>query len=211
MVAVIKATIKKARQSGTEPLMALLCLRSTPIDNRTPSPAELLYGRKIRANLPVKNEVKLTNIEDHNNMLQKSDRAAQHYNKTARSELKEMEEGQTVLVQNVGENVWTTGKIQGKCEEPRSYNVELDNGSQIRRNRRFIKPFMSHNQENNKYVSNEIEGENNANYNEGNTKNKKVSFQNDSNNQADQAKDNVTLPRRSGRTVSKPLRYIEES
>jgi hypothetical protein len=155
--------------------MALLCLRSTPIDNRTPSPAELLYGRKIRANLPVKNEVKLTNMEDHNNMLQKSDRAAQQYKKTARSELKEMDKGQTVLVQNVGENVWTTGKIQGKCEEPRSYNVELDNGSQIRRNRRFIKPFMSHNQENNRYVSNDIEGENNANYNEDNTTNKKVS------------------------------------
>ncbi len=34
--------------------MALLCLRATPIDHSLPSPAELLYNRKVTANLPMK-------------------------------------------------------------------------------------------------------------------------------------------------------------
>jgi hypothetical protein len=35
-----------------------------------------------------------------------------------------MDEQQTVLVQNIEENVWIPGKIKGKYEEPRSYDVE---------------------------------------------------------------------------------------
>ena len=34
--------------------MALLCLRATPIDHALPSPAELLYNRKVTAKLPTK-------------------------------------------------------------------------------------------------------------------------------------------------------------
>ena len=33
--------------------MALLVLRATPIDSHLPSPAELLYGRRVISNLPV--------------------------------------------------------------------------------------------------------------------------------------------------------------
>ncbi|KAJ8034167.1 hypothetical protein HOLleu_20892 [Holothuria leucospilota] len=32
--------------------MALLCIRTTSIDSQIPSPAELLYNRKIRSTLP---------------------------------------------------------------------------------------------------------------------------------------------------------------
>jgi len=34
--------------------MALLCLRTTPIDDKLPSPAELLLGQSIQDNLPRK-------------------------------------------------------------------------------------------------------------------------------------------------------------
>ena len=33
--------------------MALLVLRATPIDSHLPSPAELLYGRRVVSNLPI--------------------------------------------------------------------------------------------------------------------------------------------------------------
>ena len=58
-VGIVKDTLKKAKQSGIDPQLAMLCLRSTPIDVRTPSPAELLYGRKIHYNLPAKDVVSL--------------------------------------------------------------------------------------------------------------------------------------------------------
>ena len=54
MVEIVKPILQKARKSGMDPDMAMLCLRSTPVDNTIPSPAELLYSRQLTGNLPVK-------------------------------------------------------------------------------------------------------------------------------------------------------------
>ena len=51
-VKIVKKVLKKAQRSNSDPNIALLCLRSTPIDNKLPSPAELLLGREIQDNLP---------------------------------------------------------------------------------------------------------------------------------------------------------------
>ncbi|XP_037076341.1 uncharacterized protein K02A2.6-like [Pollicipes pollicipes] len=40
----LKQTMKKALESGSDVLMALLTLRTTPIDSHLPSPAEILQG-----------------------------------------------------------------------------------------------------------------------------------------------------------------------
>ena len=53
MVQTVKKTMLKARQSSTDPDLSLLCLHTTPIDNNLPSPAELLYSRQLRSNLPL--------------------------------------------------------------------------------------------------------------------------------------------------------------
>ena len=42
--------MKKAKAAHTDPLITLLCLRATPIDNKLPSPAKLLLGRPIQDN-----------------------------------------------------------------------------------------------------------------------------------------------------------------
>jgi len=44
-VQIVKLTLDKAKTSGQDPHMSLLCLRSTPVDSQLPSPAELLYQR----------------------------------------------------------------------------------------------------------------------------------------------------------------------
>ena len=53
-VQTVKAILKKCKAENSDTELALLCLRTTPIDAEIPSPAELLYTRKIKANLPVK-------------------------------------------------------------------------------------------------------------------------------------------------------------
>ncbi|CAB4011975.1 Retrovirus-related Pol poly from transposon [Paramuricea clavata] len=53
-VKTVKAILAKAKKTETDPNIALLCLRSTPIDNALPSPAELFMKRKIQDNLPRK-------------------------------------------------------------------------------------------------------------------------------------------------------------
>ena len=39
----VKNTLGKARKSGKDQHMSMLCLRATPVDPNLPSPAELLY------------------------------------------------------------------------------------------------------------------------------------------------------------------------
>lgn len=143
MVGVVKSALKKAKQSGNDPQMSLLCLRSTPLDNRTPSPAELLYGRKIRSNLPAKGDCKLSSLEDKENFVNKSDKIAHYYNQNAGSELPELFPGMKVVVQKPNEQSWLPGIIKEKCVEPRSYVVKMSNGSELRRNRRFLKELSS--------------------------------------------------------------------
>ena len=50
----VKAALRKAKTTHSDPDTALLCLRTTPIDHKLPSPAELLVGRAIQDNLPWK-------------------------------------------------------------------------------------------------------------------------------------------------------------
>lgn len=70
-VKTIKMTMKKAKATNTDPLMALLCLRATPIDNKLPSPAELLLGRPIQDNLPRKTPTSIANEEVSNRLIQR--------------------------------------------------------------------------------------------------------------------------------------------
>ena len=50
----VKHSLDKARKSGQDPHMPMICLRSTPIDSQLSSPAELLYQRTIQLNLAIR-------------------------------------------------------------------------------------------------------------------------------------------------------------
>ena len=52
-VQTIKNLLRKCAKDGSDPYLALLQLRSTPLDIRTPSPGELLQNRQLRTTLPV--------------------------------------------------------------------------------------------------------------------------------------------------------------
>ena len=51
-VKIVKQALSKALKNGQDPAMALLCLRATPIDQVSSSPAEILLGRRIQDKLP---------------------------------------------------------------------------------------------------------------------------------------------------------------
>ena len=51
-VQTIKQLLKKARKSDGDPFMALQAHRTCPDPNGNPSPAEHLFGRKIRTKVP---------------------------------------------------------------------------------------------------------------------------------------------------------------
>jgi hypothetical protein len=51
----VKTLLKKCKQDGTDPLIAILELRATPLSIGY-SPTEILMGRKIRTFIPTLNE-----------------------------------------------------------------------------------------------------------------------------------------------------------
>ena len=52
-VQTIKSLLSKCGKDGSDPYLALLKLRSTPLDSRSPSPGELLQNRQQGTTLPV--------------------------------------------------------------------------------------------------------------------------------------------------------------
>ncbi|CAM1311914.1 Uncharacterised protein g5837 [Pycnogonum litorale] len=64
-VGTCKNRLKKAKESGQSPSQAIWMHRVTPIDNETPSPYELLFGRKPQTTIPsVRRLLKSSHIDN---------------------------------------------------------------------------------------------------------------------------------------------------
>ena len=143
MVQTIKNTFKKAKQSKMDYQMALLCLRTTPLDNHLPSPAEILYSRKIRTMIPTlsdKNTVRDNQIYER--MSTKSRKQQQYFNRNAKDLPELMIGGKVSVLQE--NDTWQTATVVDKCIEPRSYIVKMhSDGKLFRRNRRHLQEIFS--------------------------------------------------------------------
>lgn len=142
MVQTVKKTMLKAKQGGNDLEMALLCLRTTPIDNNLPSPAQLLYGRQIQSNLPLipnsspRPPQQVQHAFQHRQAKQKA-----HYDKHA-CDLPPLQAQQRVLMQEE-DGTWSPATVLEKRNEPRSYIVRSPNGGVYRRNRRHLRDISA--------------------------------------------------------------------
>jgi hypothetical protein len=132
----VKSQLLKSKQAGTDPDLAMLCLRTTPISQHLPSPGELLSNRKLRANTPVKITGPQHSNTDHvlDQLQQRQDRQKLYHDRTAH-DLPPIMRGQAVRVQDHDTSRWHPATVVSKCSEPRSYIIETPNGRQLRRNR----------------------------------------------------------------------------
>ena len=98
-----------------------------PLENGK-SPAELLYGRKIRSNLPVVEQF-LTQIGFSNDKKQKcsENEAKEVFNKTVR-ELPHLKKGNCVRLRDVSDKKWDAKVVVKEQVSPRSYVVETPDG-----------------------------------------------------------------------------------
>ena len=133
-VRTVKDVFTKARETGTDPHLAMLCLRTTPIDHNLPAPCELLNSRMYRSNLPGKTP---TDASRHSNVLQRRQDTVQRQWEPSRP-LPELTPQQSVRVQNPLNKTWEPGRVIARTNEPRSYKVETPRGV-YRRNRRHIR------------------------------------------------------------------------
>jgi transposase InsO family protein len=127
------------RKSPREFYESLLIYRTTPLGPDMPSPSELLFGRQIQSNMPIrtsgpKNDKFRVNVQNQQH------RSEERYNAHSRS-LPELNLDQPVYYQDVARKTWLPAKVTGIGPEPRSYTLECDGtGRSLRRNRVLIRP-----------------------------------------------------------------------
>lgn len=136
MIRTVKSLLKKLLRDTDK---ALLSFRTTPSAQHNPSPAELLFGRKIQSNLSIHTR----GVQDDSYRQQQETRQAevdQRYNNHSQ-ELPELNINQPIFYQDVACKTWLPGIIIGYGPEPHSYTIQCSITSKfLRRNRVLLRP-----------------------------------------------------------------------
>ena len=111
----VKALIRKTPEDTDR---ALLAFRTTPLGPQLPSPAEILFRRKLQTTLPAYNHpVNNDKLHEYRAIHQQQSQA--YYDQHSK-ELLELSLNQPVFYQDVTHKTWSPGTIIGYGPEPRS-------------------------------------------------------------------------------------------
>ena len=135
-VQTIKRMFTKAKEANSDPHLAMLCLRTTPVDHNLPSPSELLNGRQYKSNLPT---VSTRPNGEVNTYLQQRQHNEKTYYDRASKELTPLAPQRTVRVLNPTRKTWDLAKVVSSANTPRSYNIQTTRGATYRRNRKHLR------------------------------------------------------------------------
>jgi len=133
-VQTVKNLLQKCKESGADPHLAMLCLRSTPLDHSIALPAELLNSRVYQANLPSvsKPGLSLSADGDVNTKLQaQQDQHKSQYDGSSKP-LPAIHPDDPVHVLSPHNHKWEPGIVKCSTQAPRSYMVTIANGSTLR-------------------------------------------------------------------------------
>ena len=140
-VQTVKKCMYKCYHRGQDVELALLSLRSTPLDNNLPSPAELLNNRKYRTTLPSINNISSAVNEEVRRQLKARQQTSKHYFDEHVTEKAELKERQAVRIRNNETKRWEPAHVLKEAGTPRSYLVQrCAGGVPLRRNRQQIRP-----------------------------------------------------------------------
>ena len=121
--------------------------RCTPISSEIPSPAEILFGRKLRSSISIlPSQIMNDRISKQRELIAKKEGKFYTNTKDFQDRIKALpfEAGQNVWLQNSDSRKCEEAVIREKCKEPNSYMVEIPaTGQCFRRNSNFIKPRQS--------------------------------------------------------------------
>lgn len=139
-----KALWKKAAENGESKDTALWMYRITPLDNKMPSPYELLFGHKPRTLLPTTRSSlqhpETEKIQEQNQ--ERQEKQAQFYNKKTGYDRRPLNNKEPVYVWNTLKHIWEPGNIFNRPDpirEPRTYMVKM-NGKLYQRTREHMRP-----------------------------------------------------------------------
>lgn len=135
-VSIAKSIINKA----SDPYIALMEYRASPLTGIGKSPAELLFNRNIRTKIPCKSETLKTSPSSNlirERMQFNKSKQCFYYNRTAAPALPELQPDDSVLFKQKPDSKWRPAVVKDKVNT-RSYELQDESGRQYRRNRKFI-------------------------------------------------------------------------
>ena len=138
-VKVAKGLIRKSKKAGQDFYMNLLVWRNTPTVSMDSTPAQRMFGRRMRTNIPVAKELLQPQIVERvaEKKTRKQQAQARYYNRGAK-DLDELHPGDIVRVHLKPRREWTNAKVREKIGI-RSYRIVTEDGVAFRRNRRQLK------------------------------------------------------------------------
>ena len=141
-VKVCKQIMRKCKEAGTDPFIAILDHRNTPTQGLLSSPSQRLMSRRTKTLLPTVSALLRPEVVDAKHT-ERDIRRGQHqqatyFNRKA-SDQNALDEGDTVRLQpfRLGRKDWARGTVVRRLDE-RSYLVDTPTGV-LRRNRQHIK------------------------------------------------------------------------
>lgn len=144
-VGTVKALIKKAWQAGDDPHLGLLAYRATEHEVTGVSPGQLLMGRKLRTTMPILASQLSPQLADESQVRDrdkdhKAKQTADYNRRHGVRSLPDLEPGSRVLVYDKQGKEWNTpGTVESQVQL-RSYRLETETGSSMRRNRQDLRP-----------------------------------------------------------------------
>jgi hypothetical protein len=134
-VKIAKTILKKAFHMQTDVYLLLLENRNTPVTGINYSPAQLLCSRQLRAKIPTEESVLRPKVftEVREKLHQAQTKQKYYFDKNTK-ELPPLENEENILLRRNG--IWELATVVGKYHTPRSYLVQRQDGSILRRNRK---------------------------------------------------------------------------
>ena len=129
----------RCRETKEEMDLALLALRTTPLNSNIPLPAELLNGPVFKSTLPGKIQPSKNQEEVRNWLKARQDNQCYYFNRHTK-ELPELHRDQAIYVQDPMRKISNPARVIDQGDTPRSYLIKTGTGAQLRRNRIHLRP-----------------------------------------------------------------------
>lgn len=130
-------TVKDILKKNDDPYLGFLAYRTAPLHNGL-APCELLMNRQLRTQLPtfpdnLQPNLRLKDLAklDAKEELYRSNQKSNHDRRYKAKDLPELQSGEKVWIRDQDR----MGRVLAASSSPRSYIVETDKGTQLRRNR----------------------------------------------------------------------------
>ncbi|XP_026287254.2 uncharacterized protein K02A2.6-like [Frankliniella occidentalis] len=140
-VGIAKKIMRKSHESKEDYRILLREQNSNPLSGMEHSPAQILYSRQIKTNIPTSRktlEPKLVQKEAHKKMIENQQVRKTSHDKRVGRKPQIFKSGQSVNIRNRHETTWTPGTVIGQHQNPRSYLVKNSRGNIVRRNERHL-------------------------------------------------------------------------